>query len=159
MKVRNGFVSNSSSSSFIVALPSKPKTAIELCNILFSDLGYFSHPYDDVQYSTQTVAEAVFEELSESKPASVEEIVDTIDSGWFEGRPEFPMDSCRDKDKFEAYKKNCREKATEIARQFMGGKEGLEFFILEFSDNTQLGCALEHGDAFGGVPHLRISRH
>jgi len=37
MKVRNGFVSNSSSSSFIVAWNKKPESVEEVKNILFGD--------------------------------------------------------------------------------------------------------------------------
>ena len=37
MKIRNGFVSNSSSSSFVVAFPKMPKDVQELKQILFWD--------------------------------------------------------------------------------------------------------------------------
>ena len=38
MKTRIGFVSNSSSSSFVIALPKKPKTFGELYDMMFPDV-------------------------------------------------------------------------------------------------------------------------
>lgn len=46
MKIRNGFVSNSSSSSFIVSFDKKPSSAEELREILFGDKEYIEHRYD-----------------------------------------------------------------------------------------------------------------
>ena len=45
MKIRNGFVSNSSSSSFIVAFPEKPKSAEHVRKMMFGDETDFPNPY------------------------------------------------------------------------------------------------------------------
>lgn len=50
MKIRNGFVSNSSSSSFVVAFPKKPETVEEVKDMLFGN-GYdldegYDYPFD-----------------------------------------------------------------------------------------------------------------
>ncbi len=46
MKIRNGFVSNSSSSSFVVAFPEKPKTEQELRDMMFPPATTEIQPYD-----------------------------------------------------------------------------------------------------------------
>ena len=45
MKIRSGFVSNSSSSSFVVAWPKKPKTTEEARGMLFADDASYPNPY------------------------------------------------------------------------------------------------------------------
>ena len=45
MKIRSGFVSNSSSSSFVVAWPKKPENALEARGILFADDTEYPNPY------------------------------------------------------------------------------------------------------------------
>lgn len=77
MKIRNGFVSNSSSSSFIVAFPNKPKTIDEMANILFgkTDGVFDNEGYDDVRYTYMEIAEEV---LSNLKKESKKKLIDTL---------------------------------------------------------------------------------
>ena len=45
MKIRNGFVSNSSSSSFVVAFDKKPETVEELKKLLFGEEEVYGNPH------------------------------------------------------------------------------------------------------------------
>ena len=68
MKIRKGFVSNSSSSSFIVQWDKKPKSIEEVKKILFGVQETYSY-YDD-NVSTQRLAETIFndtEDITEEK--------------------------------------------------------------------------------------------
>lgn len=82
MKIRNGFVSNSSSSSFVVAFPKKPKTAADVWKYLFDGKdGGISHCCGDgLSYSQ--VSEILFEDLKAKnfKEASLNDIADYISS-------------------------------------------------------------------------------
>lgn len=94
MKIRNGFVSNSSSSSFVVAFDKKPKEH-ELLDILFpldkhkrregvnSPWGCESEGVD--VYSATTI---IWEQLKDQKPLTKKQILEEIQSGWFDGHPD-----------------------------------------------------------------------
>ena len=51
MKTRRGFVSNSSSSSFVIALARKPQTIMATQELLFDeDQIQYGHPYTDESF-------------------------------------------------------------------------------------------------------------
>lgn len=86
MKSRSGFVSNSSSSSFIIGFETKPKSAAELCRLLFGNMEYIQ--YYDHAFRTADVSNIVFNDLKEERPASIKKIVETVKSGHFLGYPD-----------------------------------------------------------------------
>ena len=91
MKIRNGFVSNSSSSSFIVAFPKRPATILETHNMMFKyeqDIRY----YDDVVSSLQ-IAEQVFKDIESNKEDSTQ-LKDTIAAELMERYHYYPPNHC-----------------------------------------------------------------
>lgn len=75
MKIRNGFVSNSSSSSFVVAFLKKPESIEDVMEILFGDresdgmVTYYDHSYPQ-----RRVAEQVFSDL-QSEPVDKDQAI------------------------------------------------------------------------------------
>jgi hypothetical protein len=65
MKMRHGFVSNSSSSSFVVSFPKKPKTANEVLSVMFnSKQNGIIKPYDHIEGMLHIeIAEQVFSDI------------------------------------------------------------------------------------------------
>jgi hypothetical protein len=69
MKVRKGFVSNSSSSSFIVKIPSEIDTAEKLKETIFGDREVVSndYAYGDNEYDTFEVSKYLFDIMENEK--------------------------------------------------------------------------------------------
>ena len=67
MKIRNGFVSNSSSSSFIVKFPRIPNSIEDVTKILFGDKTKYYSPYNDVVWDVSEVSETVFNDIQSQK--------------------------------------------------------------------------------------------
>lgn len=166
MKLRQGFVSNSSSSSFIIALKDKPQSAEELQKILFGDSEILA--YYDCSMTTSLAAETVLEDIKE--PVGLKEIIEELDCGWPEvddedKRPEYPWSELNDtiekkKQSYEKYQGECLVYNTKIAESFMKKTEGMKYYIVEYCDNDGAHqSALEHGGTFDNIPHLRVSKH
>lgn len=80
MKIRNGFVSNSSSSSFIVAFDRVPKSALELQGMLFGDEVTFYGSYGEDVYGAAEVAATVYNDLKGQRPLTQKEILEMVNS-------------------------------------------------------------------------------
>jgi len=88
MKIRTGFISNSSSSSFIVAFSQKPKTKGDVMNEMFSNdpNGSISSPWSHVErgLSHSQIVEQVLSDLkSKSKKVSKTELMDELSGRYF----------------------------------------------------------------------------
>ena len=98
MKMRLGFVSNSSSSSFLVGLKSKPNSKGELRDLMFGDLDG-SISYYDYEMPIDKVVDRVFDDLKDSQPLATNDIIEEIDSGYFPGYPEYGNRDRKESDK------------------------------------------------------------
>ena len=166
MKVKQDFVTNSSSSSFIVAF-NVPVTSLDEIK-------------DKIMFIEK--AEAVFKGIQEQTPIKLEhspecvhKLTDEISSGYFEGfifdwedlrklkKEDFPTE----KEYFEARAKERKkyedanwEKAEKIAIRFIEENIGKVAYIFSYSDNDgRFWSEMEHGQTFEEFPHLEISHH
>src|SRR4030042_3606623 len=156
MKIKQDFVTNSSSSSFIVAFD-KPVERLEEIK-------------DKIMFIEK--AERVFEDIKEQKPLRIvkdcppclKKITNEVASGYFDGY-EFDYDSLRrlDRKDFETEKeyihtwrklyseceKKNKEKAKKIATEFIEKNEGKVAYFFSYSDNdSDFESEMEHGDTF-----------
>jgi len=83
MKIRNGFVSNSSSSSFLVMWDKKPESQDELKNILFGEKIAISEMYSDRVVSTDELAKTLFRDLTEATNDTIRQENHHYCSYWF----------------------------------------------------------------------------
>ena len=159
MKIRNGFVSNSSSSSFVVAFPSIPKSVQELKEMLFGDeKTYSAGEWGEGKWSTEEVAETVWQDFQGQKPLTKEEAIEEIEGSWYLGCPNL-SDYYKDGEyDWEAHKQASQEDAQKVYDRF--AEQDIDLFKFEYSDNEgEYGCALEHGELFYKLKHLQLSHH
>lgn len=163
MKTRLGFVSNSSSSAFIVAFDKPPTRWAEIMSLLFTpDQEHYVSPYSDASWSVSTVARTVYDGMKQ--PADYQAILNAIERGWFDGIPSYPRAPSGETDeerriRWGAYRKESNTAAKKLADRFIADNPGKIFYIFEYSDEDQYGSALEHGELFNRLPHLKISYH
>lgn len=174
MKTRHGFVSNSSSSSFVVAMDAKPNTVLEMQRLLFDDnQTHYCNPYDHNAYGAALVAEVVLQQISEEDPLTQVEAIECVCDGYIGSidkvlEKEFPYrydpDSSFKKRMAEEEKRDARhrELAYEYVTDWMlkNDVRGKKLFRFEFGDSDgAFFCALEHGSLFDRLPHIRVSNH
>lgn len=180
MKIRTDFVTNSSSSSFIVAFDKIPESIEELKEMMFSDdekkYRCFSGPYDGNFFDINVIAEIVFNDIKNQKVNDFKAIKEEF--GSFSkydedyhmytklAYPEYPeydrTDEKARKKAWDAYSKECEKVKNDAYKNFMKSKsfKGKKLFIFEYSDNSgTLGCAMEHGSLFKKFKYLRVSKH
>jgi hypothetical protein len=176
MKIRNGFVSNSSSSSFIVIFPRIPKSAEDVKNMLFKpNKKIYKGLYGDEQYSVEEVAETVWKDIQEQKANDTEAAIDEL-SGHSYDDPDEPkyedFEDSNGKTDWEQYGIACEKYGEKKLKEFFYIRKNklkklndeqvddAVFYIFEYSDNEgSYFAALEHGSLFKNLKHIRISKH
>ena len=87
MKIRNGFVSNSSSSSFIIALDKRLNSRDDVLHTFFSNRDMVTCEYYD-GVDTNSAADLIWEQIKDATPATKMEIYNCVRGGYFDGYPE-----------------------------------------------------------------------
>ena len=166
MKVRKGFVSNSSSSSFIVAFPKDMEVSSDsVQNYMFNGQEFVT-AYDWIgTFGAKEIADRVVRDMRDQKPNDAEAIIEAM-GGHLPGSPSLDRFRVRKEDgkgfdyDCEAYEKASSEFRAQMLEKLKKEFEGMDIFTFEYSDNDgNFFCTMEHGGIFDNVPHLRISNH
>jgi hypothetical protein len=167
MKIRNGFVSNSSSSSFIVAFKKVPTSCKKLQRMLFGNETKFGGTYrSSPTYDADYIAEVVWQDMQRSGSASKKKIADVIKVGWADDRPDldeyvitFDDENGREYN-WDKYRESINKWANKKAQEFTNENPNCKFYIFSYNDNdSQMYSEMEHGDLFRKLPHLTVNCH
>lgn len=155
MKIRTGFVSNSSSSSFIVTFPSVPKT-IEECEKMMFPKGEEKLFNGYITYSAYEVAKRVFLDI-QSQLDSGSNMSDRVK----ELAQEMLDDGYYVRQRYKVSNEEALSKSPmDIARRIFKDKESSSTFEFVYGDEgADIEAFMEHGNVFRNLPHEYESNH
>lgn len=159
MKIRQGFVSNSSSSSFIVSFPKgfvPTKEAVK--DYLFKGIDSIQEYGDPI--STDDMAEIICRDMLEQTPNDEQSLIEEL--GGSRGGPRFEAFKLKsDSRNFDweaydaarkAYASGLFESRYDLAQE--------DLYIFSYSDNDgDPYTTMEHGGIFDSVKSVRFSHH
>lgn len=165
MKIRNGFVSNSSSSSFVVAFPEMPTSVEHVREMMFGKELNIRSAYGDEIYTTHQIAETVYNDILNQKVNDKKNIIDGF-NGWLEGSPEYnyeyndELTEEEQEKKWNDYIRADRKFREDTAREFIESRKYKFIYVFEYGDeNGDYGSTLEHGGIFDRLDYKKINRH
>jgi len=173
MKTRLGFVSNSSSSSFVVAFDKTPESVIEMQQLLFdANQTMFSDLWSDDGWPVAEVAQEILRQIERKSALTTDDVVEIVRSGYIptiyaQVDKQFPCryqpNQSREEieEEYAARDKLNDELSYEFATDWLlqDDVRGKTVFEIYLSDDSPLGCAMEHGDLFKRLPHIHVSHH
>ena len=166
MKIKTTFITNSSSSTFIIAWPYKINSENDV--IKFVPKKYAKTVYQDAT-----------DPIPKNHPDALQRIIEEVGNGYIDGFPchtKIIEEICKREnitkqnlyDNNIWYNQSYREekiKRNKIAykksKEFLDEiTEGSYIYILEYGDdNGEYFSQMEHGNIFAKLPHIKISNH
>jgi hypothetical protein len=152
MKKRIGFVSNSSSTSFIICLPYIPHSSKDIEEMLYSkvcpDAGTKEH-----------VASVIFERIKDDKPLSKRALTkELVESSFFSYDLNYNLSEEEWRKEIERSEKYIKREASKYIDDFCSKHKEEFLYVINFSDECGEGD-YEHGNTFEGIEHIAISHY
>lgn len=164
MKIRSGFVSNSSSSSFILVFDELPKSEEELMQVLnFTET---PSPLQIDGFAPEKYAERIFGDIQSAGEPGEEEIADLLGHNLYWDIADLYRKAWDEKDEakreelHEAANAKYEELKAEKLEEFKKKYAGKKIRIVGYSDNDgSFDSSLEHDDLFANIEHVYINQH
>jgi hypothetical protein len=171
MKIRLGFVANSSSSSFIIFLPHKPTSIEDLADMIGVDRedvteGVFTYGQFPMRDGLCAILEDILHRnTQESLETNIGWVRSFLDTGHYIPRGEYNLPSMAYSfgdpygEAYDLYDAAMKTALRKDLREAVESNPGYRMFAMRFDDDTELGAALENGYFFGNATVLRTSHH
>jgi len=163
MKVRKGFVSNSSSSSFVVAFPKKPRYMEDVKEMLFGDKEDYDNPFDfkaQPSWPSDMVADIVWADIKKQDACDLANIIEALRYGWHDEEPDIEDYELDEGFDYSRYHADCLSITVKESIDFYEKHIKCFIYTFEYSDNDgDLFSAMEHGDLFDRLPYIKRSMH
>ena len=173
MKIRNGFVSNSSSSSFVVAFDKEPQNEKDVHKMMFNEekfhynpfnwsLDFEKNPEETEKYDAYEISCRIFEEIQKRKQATEEEMIESVANGLVD-YSSTGLKKYEDKNGKVDWEKTNKEEyrlGKEKIKKFIEKNKNKVFYVFSFSDNkNEFDAMLEHTHIFKNLKHIQTSLH
>ena len=161
MKIRSGFVSNSSSSSFVVVLEKKPNSPEELKNVLFKDEKVVS--YYEYCKTTEEVSQRIFkgiEQFEKDSSMLLEKIVEGLNNwGWRYEKYKLASGQTDWKKHDEDREQYIKDEVIPKANKFIETYKNNFIFCVTYGDSGSE-VLYERGNIFeNAIENIRIDEH
>lgn len=176
MKIRSGFVSNSSSSSFVLAMDKDVNSVEKLQRKLFGLAKYYHGLYGEA-IESNILAHIIWHDMCEASAHYAyegqwaeytrNEIAEAFVNGDLPGadRIKGPSPIGRYKNQksldkaWETYHNRLYKIARKVSDEFLDKHVDSAIYMLKYSDHYAIGAAIEDGDVFKNIPHVKDSHH
>jgi hypothetical protein len=170
MKVRTGFVSNSSSSSFVVAFPKGFNPSLEnVQNYLFSSSPIIWEGNDVANVTAAEAATRIYEDMRGQTPNDQALIMETLENGYVYGGPDYQQyvkaDPHTEHETYEEQEEIFHRVEMAWRRAWIKTQmtkmpfEQFDLYVFEYEDKERVSAALERANIFEATPYAKVSNH
>jgi len=169
MKIRMGFVSNSSSSCFIVAFDKNPKNHIELHNMLYGEkvVQIELDNYEHSLHNSMEISAFVFALMADQTCNDVKVLKEKLEGASdydFKELKSVNMNNFKTiegKTDWHMYDKEHKKQIDKLYKSFKGKLKNKFMYVFDFGNEvgTGLHANLEHSDVFDKVKYWKINHH
>jgi hypothetical protein len=170
MKIRSGFVSNSSSSSFVVAFPKGFIPSLEnVQHYLFGPSPVIWEGNDVANLTATEAAARIYQDMRGQTPNDQALIMETLENGYVYGGVDYQQyvkaDRHTEPEAYEAEKEAYARVEAAWRRAWIKTQmtkmpaEQFDLYVFEYEDKERVSAALERANVFEATPYAKVSNH